>query len=164
MSPFGFRSFNRNWVNLRYSFATKTLIGCEHGRITNDMISYTKRRKMAARILAVRFSLCPHIPAKKTSRPSVVRCKMCSRHTIHLWTQIIMCKQHIILHSARFLSICPSTSWMFLASTRWSFVVRPKLRQTKKSGFLQQSTLIPVHVGSADQSKTTLFEVRLRSI
>ena len=86
---------------------------------------------MAARILAVRFSLCPHIPAKKKSCPSVVRCKMCSRHTIHLWTQIIMCKRHIILHSARFLSICPSISWMFLASTRWSFVVRPKSRKPK---------------------------------
>ena len=30
------------------------------------MISCTKRGTMAARILAVIFSLCPHIPAKKT--------------------------------------------------------------------------------------------------
>ena len=96
MSPFGFRSFNRSWVNSRYSFATKTLIGCERGRVTNDMISCAKRGKMAARILAVRFSLCLHIPAKNPSRPSVVRCKMCSRHTIHLWTHIIVCKRHII--------------------------------------------------------------------
>ena len=65
MSPFGFRSFNRNWVNSRYSFATKTLIDCERGRVTNDMISCTKRGKMAAGILSARFSLCPHIPAKK---------------------------------------------------------------------------------------------------
>ena len=57
MSPLGFRSFNRSWVNSRYSFATKTLIGCERGRVMNDMISCTKREKMAARILAVRFSL-----------------------------------------------------------------------------------------------------------
>ena len=68
---------------------------------------------------------------KKPSRHSVVRCKMCSRHTIHLWIQIIMCKRHIVLHSARFLSICPSISWMFLASTRWSFVVRSKSRKPK---------------------------------
>ena len=65
MSPFGFCSFNRNWVNSRYSFATKTLIGCERGHVTNDMMSCTKHGKMAARILAVRFSLCPHILAKK---------------------------------------------------------------------------------------------------
>ena len=65
MSPFSFLSFNRNWVNSRYSFATKTLIGCERCCVTNYMISCTKRGKMAARILAVRFSLCPHIPAKK---------------------------------------------------------------------------------------------------
>ena len=30
------------------------------------MLSCTKRGKMAARILAVKFSLCPHFPAKKT--------------------------------------------------------------------------------------------------
>ena len=45
MSPFGFRSFNRNWVNSRYSFATKTLIGCERGHVTNDMVSCTKLGK-----------------------------------------------------------------------------------------------------------------------
>ena len=43
----------------------RSLAACERGRVTNDMISCTKRRKMAARILAVRFSLCPHISAKK---------------------------------------------------------------------------------------------------
>ena len=126
MSPFGFRSFNRSWVNSRYSFATKTLIGCEHGRVMNYMISCIKRGKWL-HVFWPRYLVCARtFQLKKTSRPLVVRCKMCSRHTIHLWTQIVMCKRHIILHSAKFLSICPSISWMFLASTRWSFVVRPK--------------------------------------
>ena len=69
MPPFGFRSFNCNWVNSRYSFATKTLIGCGRGRVTNYMISCTKRGKMAARILAVRFSLCPHSTFKQSFSP-----------------------------------------------------------------------------------------------
>ena len=101
MSLFGFRSFNRNWVNSKYSFATKTLIGCERGRVTNDMISCTKRGKMAE----WRFS------------------------TVYL----------------------NKVSALFI----W---------QAKNQVCLQHSTAIPVHVGSADQSKTTLFEVRLRSI
>ena len=122
MSPFGFRSFNRNWVNSRYSFATKTVIGCEHGRVTNDMILCTKHGKWL-HVFWPRDLVCARtFRLKNPSRPSVVRCKMCSRHTIHLWIQIMMCKRHIILNSARFLS----TSWIFLASTRWSFVVRPK--------------------------------------
>ena len=107
MSPFGIRSFNRNWV-------------------TNDMISCTKRGKMSGRILAVRFSLCPHIPAKITISSFGGTLQDVFQTYHHLWTQIIMCKRHIILHSARFLSICPSISWMFFGINTVEFRCQAK--------------------------------------
>ena len=75
MSPFGFRSFNRNWVNSRYSFATKTLIGCERGRVTNDMMSCTKRVASKTNQVCLQHStvIPVHVGSADQSKPHCSR-------------------------------------------------------------------------------------------
>ena len=167
MSPFGFRSFNRNWINSRYSFATKTLIGCEHGRVTNDMISCIKRGKMAARILAVRFSLCPHIPAKKniSSFGDTLQDVFQTYHPPLAPDNYVQTAHNSSLRRDFSRSVCPSVGCFWHQHGGVSLSVSVLfIWQAKQSGLFAALHCDTSTCGSADQSKTTLFEVRLRSI